>query len=244
MKKIAALIALTAVAVTFSACGWYWDDFMNFNSPPLRVMFQIEPDDAHILLNGRFIGEAYEFSSKATALELQSKRNEILIKREGYVEEIVDLLNYSSTQITVRMQMKKALPGPPLLSAPPAPVQSPADAETDEAKKPEYVATPALPEEPAPAKDDMAELSETLGHTASVTMEIQPPEAAIYLDGKFWGIAPEGGKISNLRLKVGSHTIVVAKPGYVTETKTLKIKDQEQVQVSIQLKKKDEGMVL
>ena len=125
MKKIAALIALTAVAVLFSACGWYWDGFMEFNPPPLRVMFQIEPDDAHILLNGRFIGEAYEFSTKETALELQSKRNELLIKREGYVEEIVDLLHYSSSQITVRMQMKKALPGPARPPAPPAPARGP-----------------------------------------------------------------------------------------------------------------------
>jgi hypothetical protein len=244
MKKIAVVIALAALAVVPSACGFNWDGFMEFNPPPLRIIFQIEPDDAHILLNGRFIGEAYEFSTKETALELLSKRNEIIVKRDGYVEEIVDLFDYPTTQITIRMSMKKALSGPAPAAAPQPASKPPATAAPAEAEKPEYVAKPVPPKDPAPDMDEAEELNQTLGNTVTVGMEILPSEAAIYLDGKFWGIAPEDGKISNLRLKPGTHTIVVTKPGYITEKKTIKVREKDQVQVIIKLKKTDEGMVL
>ena len=244
MKKIAVVIALAALAFVPSACGFHWDGFMEFNPPPLRIIFQIEPDDAHILLNGRFIGEAYEFSTKETSLELLSKRNEIIIKRDGYVEEIVDLFDYPTTQITVRMSMKKALAGPAPAAVPKAAPKPPVKAAPAEAKKPEYVAKPVPPKDPQPAGDEAEELNQTLGKTVTIGMEILPSEAAIYLNGKFWGIAPEDGKISNLRLKPGSHTIVVTKPGYITQKKTIKVKENEKAQVVIKLKKTDEGMVL
>ena len=34
----------------------------------------------------------------------------------------------------------------------------------------------------------------------TIILTVTPAETAIYIDGKFWGLAPEAGKIENLRL--------------------------------------------
>ena len=47
----------------------------------VRVVLHVVPDDADVLLNGRFIGVAYEFASQGTALRLASRLNELVLKK-------------------------------------------------------------------------------------------------------------------------------------------------------------------
>jgi len=79
--------------------------------------------------------------------------------------------------------------------------------------------------------------SEVTGGFAPVTLEVSPAESSIYLDGKFWGIAPEGGVISNFNLQMGEHRIEVMKPGYKTVLKIIKVAGQKELKVTIKLEK-------
>lgn len=252
MKNVLFTAAITLLLlVSFSACTVHIPYDMDWDHPEYRVILVIEPEDAHVLLNGKWIGDAYEFSTYESALVLRSRNNEIIIKKEGFVEEVIDLYDFSSRKITVRIKMMKdkeyreerrpARRKRPRrerpqkdgdVKWPEPPKKQKVDKETD---KPEYKAKTAPPRDiPDEVKTGKQEQPVTV---VQVILDIQPAEASIYLDGKFWGIAPPSGKIESLRLKSGKYSLEVVKPGFLPYTKKLNIKDKK-VKLIIKLQKK------
>ena len=100
--------------------------------------------------------------------------------------------------------------------------------------KPEYKAKTAPPRDMP--KDKKMTQPKTPVSVVPVLLEITPVEASIYLDGKFWGIAPPSGKIENMRLRTGKYSLEVVKPGYLPYLKKLDIKDKK-VKLIIKLEK-------
>lgn len=217
-----------------TSCSLYWDGMIDTDYLVHHIVFQVEPDDAQILLNGRFVGEAFEFSTIESALKIRSKRHEIVVKKKGYIEEVVDLNQYHTPYITVQINMRKD----PLM----APEKKEKDRMSEE-EKPEYIAKTEPPKKPVEIKPPE---KQTPGHMVDVRFEIAPPEAAIYLNGKFWGIAPKSGKIENLRLSSGTYTIEVVKPDYTGVKKVITLKDQKEITINIKLEKKskEEALIL
>jgi hypothetical protein len=231
MKQIFKGFILTAVLVFLvSACTVHVPFGMDWDSPAVRVVLIVEPEDAQVLVNGKWIGEAYEFSTRDAAIRLASRNNEIVIKRKGYIEEVVDLYDYEGSTLNVRMKLRRDKDyrdtGDKTASRPPRPPEPPRVTEKIESKK----ADKEIPEVEAPIEDLNGD------EPVAVTLEISPDEASIYLNGKFWGIAPPSGRIENLRLKPGKYTIEVVKPGYKTYRKELNLKVQE-VNLNIKLEK-------
>lgn len=224
---------LIAGLMTISACTIHFPYEIYDEFGPIRVIFKVQPDDAKILLNGKFIGEAYEFSTYESALKLASRRNELVVKREGYVEEEVYLDHYSTNKITVRLTMtpERDYRRAPTPKAEPVPRGEEAKPET--AYTPKTLPEKTIPEEPVEAE----KVERKVTKRVPVTISISPSETAIYLDGKFWGISPESGKIENLRLQPGTYKIEAIKPGYRTYKRELVIKDQKEVNLSIKLEK-------
>jgi len=103
---------------------------------------------------------------------------------------------------------------PPDKSEPATPATPPEyEAKTAEVKEiPEETTTPDTPE---PVK------------VPSITLTVSPDESSIYLNGKFWGISPKGGKIENLRLPPGKYLLEVVKPGYKTYKNELEVGNQK-----------------
>jgi hypothetical protein len=223
------LAAILLVIFMFSACTFHIPYDWEWDSPVIRVRLLVQPDDADVLLNGKWIGEAYEFSTFETAIRLASRNNEIIVKKEGYVEEAVNLYEYSSKNITVRLRLSidKDYTGPVQEKKP---VKKPGAA----SKKPEYKAKTDA--EPKPPQDLEEKGREIAVEPVEVVLEILPEESSIYLNGKFWGISPKNEKIENLRLIPGKYTLEVVKPGYRSYKKELDIKDQK-VELSIHLEK-------
>lgn len=222
MKKTIYLLLL-ALVIVFSSCTLHIP-YGPYDQPyrTVRVVLHIEPDDAQVLLNGRYVGEAFEFSTTDSAMRLRSRDSEIIIKKEGYIEEVIDLYDYSSQNIAVNLKLRK-----------------------DKGYVREKPVTErSLPTKPIPKtvkEKDFAEEPEDVNvkkfRLIKIILDIQPPEAAIYLNGKFWGISPAKGKIENLRLKPGKHTLEIVKPGYQAYKKQLDLSDQKELNLSIKLQK-------
>jgi hypothetical protein len=232
MKYLGYTFLLVSLIVTFSACTFHFPyDYWDWDYSEYRVILKVEPDDAQVLLNGKWIGEAYEFSTNNSALRLSSRNNELVIKKEGYVEEAIDLYEYNTRKIVIRLKLlkDKDYTGPPK-SRKPANKVTPEEAE----RKPEYKAKTEPPKELPP---EPADLTKESVKAIDVILEIQPEEASIYLNGKFWGIAPPGGKIENLRLEPGKYSLEVAKPGYQDYKKEIEVKEQK-LKIFIKLEKK------
>ena len=184
-----------------------------------RVVLVIEPDDAKVLLNGRYIGDAYEFSTPESALRLSSRRNEIIIKKEGFIEEVVDLYEYTYRHITINRKLREDKGF----------VREAKREKVKRAPTPKTVKEKVVPEE---AEEEVKTAKVEL---IKLTLEIDPAESSIYLNGKFWGISPAKGKIENLRLKPGKYTLEIVKPGYQPYKKELNLKDQEELKLTIKL---------
>lgn len=232
--KTKAWVFLFVSVLLFPTCAFYWDIEPGVPPHSNRIVFRIEPIDTQILLDGRFIGEAFEFSTPQTALRLRSRDHEIILKKEGFIEEVIDLRKFMTRNITIKLTLK-----PEKGSSGTAQKEETVDRE----KKPEYIAKTLPVKEPdtgpEPEKSIVAKM-------VQIDFEILPAEAAIYLNGKFWGIAPEGGKIQNQYLKAGTYAIEVIKPEYKGVKKVLELKDQKQLTVTITLEKEaqDEGVIL
>lgn len=190
------------------------------------VVMKVAPDDADVLLNGKFIGAAYEFSSSRFALRLASRQNELVFKKKGFAEEAVDLRSYSSRNITLKINLE-ALAGKAAVA--PA-VKDLPDQEADEA----YAAEVEPPPPPLPGeKPDTAEER----FLTTVILTVTPAETAIYIDGKFWGLAPDKGEIENLRLNPGKYVIEAFKPGFNVFKKEVTVPKQEKFTLTIALQK-------
>jgi hypothetical protein len=224
VKQGLKLIGILTLIIIFSSCTLHFPYDWDWESREIRVRLLVEPDDANVLLNGKWIGEAYEFSSFESAIRLASRNNEIIVKKEGYVEEAIDLYRYYTNNVTIRLKLREDKD----FTAPVKP--------TEPAKKPE---SPPKTEPPGKTPPQIEEKDRelTTAEPVEVFLEVLPEEAAIYLNGKFWGISPRGGKIENVRLKPGKYTLEVTKPGYRTFEKELDVKD-EKINLSIQLVKK------
>ena len=183
MKKISFLLPVLFFISLGAACtiNVPYDVMDDYDG--VYVIMKIVPDDADVLLNGKFIGVAYEFSSSRSALRLASRQNELVFKKKGYVEEAVDLRSYSSRNITLKInleaQAEKAASETAHKDIP--------DKEADEA----YAAETETPPPPPPAEKPNATEERFL---TSVILTVTPAETAIYIDGKFWGLAPGRGK--------------------------------------------------
>ncbi len=192
----------------------------------ITVMMKIEPDDADVLLNDRLIGSAYEFSTPRSALHLASRQNELVFKKKGYDEEAIDLRSYSSRNITLRIDLNMHTAE---TAAEPAGKDIPVR-ETDEA----YAAKKEIPPPPPAAEKPSAPEERFL---STVVLTVTPAETAIYIDGKFWGLAPAQGKIENLRLQPGNYNFEAFKPGFKPYKKEITIPKQEQFTLAITLQK-------
>lgn len=221
MKKAYPILGVFVLALTLTSCSiqFPYDSYEDYSG--YRIVLLVEPDDADVLLNGRLIGLAYEFSTRESALRLASRNNELVLKKRGFVEETVDLGDYTSRAITLKIKMK-----PDTLSAAKTPVREETGKEAYEPKT-----EPVMPL-PQDQKQQESAAPSTL-----VRLEVTPADTAIYLNGKFWGIAPETGKIGTLRLKPGKYLFESFKPGYKPFSREFVVPKQETLDIRINLEK-------
>ena len=148
MKRVVFLtsILLVSLAFVFSSCTLHFPGW-ELDYTEYRVLFKVEPDDAQVLLNGKWIGEAYEFSSWTSALRLSSRSNELILKKDGYVEEVIDLYEYNTRKIVIQLRLLKDKDyAGPVTTKPSGEKVKPAEAE----KEPGYQAKTLPPKELPP----------------------------------------------------------------------------------------------
>ncbi len=207
MEKRLLFLAVAALAATACSIHLPYGDFGN---PGVRVILRVEPDDADVLLDGRFVGLALEYADSGSALRLATRFHELTLRKAGYDDEVIDLSASRDERIVVQVDMRRS--GPPAS----APEGEPAAAEP----RPEPASPPEPPAGPVP-----------------VALEIAPPEAAIYIDGRFFGLAPESGRIDNLKLAPGDYEFAVFKPGFRSERRRVTVPRQERFTLTIRLER-------
>jgi hypothetical protein len=224
MKNTSLFILVLFFIAACAACTLNvpWEIMDDYDG--VRVVLHVVPDDADVLLNGRFIGAAYEFASQGTALRLASRLNELILKKKGFHEKSIDLRDYSSRNITLKVVLEsEAAPSAPAAES------APAAAAGDEAYKAENAPLPPMPAE-TPAPPEERSLTQ-------VSLKVTPEETAVYIDGKFWGLAPADGGTAELRLPPGKYSFSAYKPGFKVYSRVVVIPKQEKFALAIALQK-------
>jgi PEGA domain len=224
MKKISLMATVLFFICVFGACSFNvpWDVMDDYNG--VRVVMHVTPDDADVLLNGRLIGAAYEFSSSGLALHLASRQNELAFVKKGFREEVIDLRSYHSRNITLRVELE--LENNFTVAKAAAKVPVPEEQQAYEAKSEPVPAQPV--EKPAAVEERFL---------TQVTLTVSPEETAVYIDGKFWGLAPAEGKTASLRLPPGQYVFAAYKPGFKSFSREVTIPRQEKFALAIALQK-------
>ncbi len=219
MKKLRLLPVFAIVVGSFAACSIHipWDVMDDYDG--VRVVMRVVPDDADVLLNGRFIGAAYEYASAGLALRLASRENELEFRKKGFGRKVVDLRGYPTRNITIKLNLEAE--GPREESA----VEAPGDPAYEAKSEP-------LPPQPAetPASADARFLTQ-------VAVTVTPEETAVYIDNRFWGLSTVERKTFFLRLPPGKYTFAAFKPGYAAYGKEIVVPKQEKFELEITLQK-------
>ena len=226
MKKIIKLALVLSAIMFLSSCTIHFPYDYEMTARQNKIVFKVIPEDALLLLNGKMIGEVYEFSTWESALELSSKNNEIIIKRKGYIEEVIDLYEYSGREFIVKVNLKK---------------DNYLKRKRTVIKKRELeqkdIGIAVKPKELKKPEIGVEKTSDTF-LKSKVLLIIEPSEAAIYVNGKFWGISPKSGKV-NMNLRKGRYSIEIIKPGYKNILKTVTVSGKEKkINFKISLTKK------
>ncbi|HOW44697.1 MAG TPA: PEGA domain-containing protein [Candidatus Aminicenantes bacterium] len=226
MKSIRLALVIALLAGAGAACAFHipWETMDDYDG--VRVVMRVTPDDADVLLNGRFIGAAYEYADSRAALRLASRANELAFRRKGFSEKVVDLRDYPSRRITLRVELAPAAGASPSAAA--APGTPPAAAGQDQAYEAESEPLPPLPP-PRPAGEER--------FLVEVALTVIPEEAAVYIDGRFWGVAPAAGRFMVLRLPPGKYALAAFKPGYAPCVREVTVPKQEKAELKIALEK-------
>lgn len=69
-----------------------------------------------------------------------------------------------------------------------------------------------------------------------MTLQVQPSDATIYIDGNYYGPG-DSGQVK-VMLPDGAHKIEVVRPGYETFTKDVQVNDHSTSTITIVLEKK------
>ena len=221
MKNLRYVPVLVSMICVFAACSINvpWEVMDDYDG--VRVIMHITPDDADVLLNSRFIGAAYEYAASGLALRLASRENDLVFRKKGYREKAVNLRSYSSSRITLRFEL-----APESAPAPGGTVLGDGAGESSyEAQSEPLKPQPAEPPQPAER------------FLTQVSLTVTPEESAVYIDGRFWGLAPAAGKAIFLRLPPGKYAFAAFKPGYAPLSREITVPKQEQFELEIALKK-------
>jgi hypothetical protein len=190
--------------------------------PELAVVrTDVRPDHTRLYLDGRFIGMADDFDGYPDVLYLRPGRYRLECRLGGYQTALFDIDSKAGCRFELRQRMER-IPGTPKEHSwthPKEPVaggrvfgplaaEPPARGGGGEARR---RGGPDLALRPDIAREEEAR------ERSSLRLTVEPPTAAVYLDGAFVGT---GGELSHsarpLSVAAGSHRLEAMAPGFRT----------------------------
>lgn len=206
------------------------------------VDIDVSPLEAHVYLEGRYIGAAYDFDGDPDYLHLRPGAYTLEFRLEGYESVLINIDAEAGARIEVHKRLHR-IPGAKQdgSSDAPRPVGgvlrywgmrhgSPEAYDGEDRRRPRNEREPGdiqvqadrdeaqHPPNERPKDSDQAlgvpETASPARQQARLQLSVQPADAVVYLDDRFLGTGEEVGGAEGLTLTVGKHTIVVLRPGF------------------------------
>ncbi len=191
----------------------------------------LRPGDTQIFLEGQFIGTADRFDGWPQYLWLEEGTYQLVFYKPGFETLARDYRIFPGVVIDVDDRLARGESTPPeeLFAPHPTPRRDARirrDAEREAAARDDWRRR-AEQAPPPPAR---------VGELGSLRLHVEPPDASVYLDGRFVGTGEELARLrGGLALEAGDHVLEVVRPGHLSESRELTVEAGDQLELDIEL---------
>ncbi|HKW03519.1 MAG TPA: PEGA domain-containing protein [Vicinamibacterales bacterium] len=209
--------------------GPYGGDGNAADMTSASVRLEVKPRDAEVYVDGYLAGKVDDFDGTFQRLHVPPGDHELVLYRDGYrtVKQHVTLTPNSDQK--VQFAMEPLAPGETAEArpVPPAPEAPQTQQEPPQSPPPGY----GRGAPPPPQTPPQEPTSSTFG---SLSLNVQPADAEIIVDGAPWTIPP-GEPHLILRLPEGKHHVEIRKPGLATYTEDVGIQRGRTLTLNVSL---------
>jgi hypothetical protein len=213
-----------------------------YAAPDSAIRFDVKPKQAQVFVDGFYAGIVDDFSGTFGRLRLPPGEHEITVYLDGYhsIREKVYLT--PDNTLKIKREMDKLLAGEQPDARPePPPLPPPPQAPGTGSQQPPPYQPPGrgqggrrAPLPPPPPPDPNARPADA-SQPGTLTLQVQPPDADVYIDGQRWrGQARQDGL--SIDLPEGRHTIELQKAGYRTYITDVDIRHGEATPLTVAMR--------
>jgi hypothetical protein len=179
------------------------------------VRILVEPSEARVYVDGFYAGTVDDFDGLFQRLNTSPGRHEITLKLEGYKTHRIKVYVPFESTLKLHYDMEKG---------------SGETFEDQAANVPER----ELQREREREQSALREEGEQAPGPATLRLNVNPPDASVYVDGAFRGTARESAA---LQLPPGRHRLEIVRPGYRTVEREVETSAGEPTELTIELDK-------
>lgn len=220
--------------------GAYW--YPEQVRPSMGALdLDIRPEEAKVYLDGHLIGIADNFDGWPRHLWLEEGTYDLVFYREGYETLARQYTIYPGLVIDVedRMVRGEAVLPEDLLARSAERRAERLERRLERGEETEAVAGTDWRDRVRSERQEVKAEEpayDARSEPARLRLRVVPPDAAVYLDGRFLGTGAELGDVhAGLIVDPGEHALEVARPGYAAETLTFDAEPGEEVELSVEL---------
>lgn len=221
---------------------WWWGPVVvapvavQAKSPDLAVVdTDVSPEHARVYLDGQLIGTADDFDGHPDYLYLRPGRYTLEFSLPGYESERVELDAEPGRFFPLELKLVRKLsekPAPWYDRPEGLPVARVFGKGREVRESPRPRPDPSLRPELAPQPKD----ERPREGKGAIRFAVEPPRAAVYLDGEFLGTGEELSQlVRGLSVEPGTHRVEVVAPGYLAETREVTVEAGTTTEVRIRL---------
>ncbi|HKQ59737.1 MAG TPA: PEGA domain-containing protein [Candidatus Polarisedimenticolaceae bacterium] len=178
---------------------------------PGAIETDVKPKKAEVRVDGELMGQARDFNGTWDNLWLDPGRHRVELSAPGYQSLTLDVEVRPGRRIRIDEELREGEGDDSRSTTEPAP-------EPDRGER----------ERPAPGP--------AAAGRGRVRFDVQPGDAAVYLDGEFLGRADELARLHGaIPVAVGSHRVEVVRPGYRSEQIDVDVPAGEPARVKLEL---------
>ncbi len=204
------------------------------NVAQLRTL--VEPSKARVYVDGYYAGIVDDFDGIFQRLNVSPGRHDITFKLEGYQSHTFAIYANRDQTLKLRWDMQKGSGETRDSVGEEYGPRSERDADRDRSPESDRDARDSRDDADRYYSDharevdsERAELRSPApspnGDRGELVLEVEPPDASVYVDGEFYGKASE---VARLELPAGRHRVEVVRPGYRTEETEVHIDGRSQ----------------
>lgn len=225
--------------------GYYWGPYSYYSpyyypapayySPYGEIRTEVKPKEASIYVDGDYVGFVDQYDGWWQRLNLEPGRHRLVFRAPGFVPYVIDVRVLPGQDQHIKYQMQ---PGKDYIAEnelrPEDNGRRPFPRQKEGYGEPPPGLEREQPQEPSRSPEPYTpdERSEQVRFRLSVI----PPDATVYIDGNFYGMADSGREVQVL-LPEGTHRVEIVRPGFRSFAQDVVV-SPENDRIEVQLEKK------